>query len=211
MKKTVSLPVYDEKGKKVEDLDLTIEEKKDLDVGGTAHQVIRSYMANARSGTASTKTRSEVRGGGAKPWRQKGTGRARIGSIRAPHWTGGGTVFGPHPRDFSFSIPKKMKKNLLSQLILKKFEDGKLRVVKKTGVSEGRTAEAVKFLGDMKLEGKTTIVVSDENTELEKRAFRNLKNVREVSSSELNIFDIYWGNNLLLHEKAVEALKARLI
>jgi large subunit ribosomal protein L4 len=210
MTKTLSLPIYNGKGKKVADMDLTLVEKKNFDVEGTAYQVINAYMASARSGTASTKTRGEVSGSGQKPWSQKGTGRARIGSIRAPHWTGGGVVFGPKPRDFSLKVPKKMKRGLLSQVLLAKGEEGKIKIIRDMGISQGKTSEALAFIKNLKLEGKSTVVVSDKNGELEKRAFKNLRTVRQVTKNELNVYDIFWGDNLLLDENAVEDIKSRL-
>lgn len=204
--KTLSIPVFNDTGKKVgdEELQVTVSEKFKLDEAN--HQIIRAYLASARSGTASTKTRAEVRGGGQKPWRQKGTGRARAGSTRAPHWTGGGVVFGPKPRDYSFTVPKKMRRKALAQTLIKTVENGNAIIIKNIAINDGKTSEAVKLLKSLKVEKKALVVLS-EVSDLTVRAFRNLKNIKIVRPNELNIYDIYWSGQIVIEDKALSQIK----
>lgn len=204
--KTLSIPVFDGAGKKVGDEEVQIPAYKEIKLEAANHQIIRAHLASARSGTASTKTRAEVRGGGQKPWRQKGTGRARAGSIRAPHWTGGGTVFGPKPRDYGFEVPKKMRRKALAQTLIKIVENGDAIIIKDLKIKDGKTSEAVKLLGSLNVDKKALVILSD-ISELIYRSFRNLKNVKVIQPNELNIYDIYWGGRLIIEDKALAQIK----
>lgn len=153
------------------------------------HQVVNAQLAAARSGTQSTKTRAEVRGGGAKPWRQKGTGRARQGSIRAPHFSGGGVALGPKPRSYAQKTPKKMVQLALLSALSDRASDDKVVVVQAFGYETPKTKEAIAFLNGAGIDGSVLLVLGDED-ETEFLAFRNVPRVHIVHESELNTFDV---------------------
>ncbi len=167
------------------------------------HQVVRMQRAEWRAGTHNTLTRGLVRGGGRKPWRQKGTGRARQGTIRAPHWRGGGVVFGPHPRDYSFKVNKKEIKLSIRSALSAKLADGELIVVDSLTFDKPSTKQAVKALKDLKVEGRTTVVVDSENTNAV-LSLRNIKGVEVLLAGEENTYDLL-NNKFLVFEK--DALK----
>ncbi len=160
------------------------------------HQVVTAQLAAARSGSASTKTRSEVRGGGRKPWRQKGLGRARHGSIRAPQWVGGGVVFGPHPRDFSQRTPKKMKKLALARALSARAAEGQIKVVETLDWTEPKTKTAAELLRALEVEGKVLIVLGPTDRVAE-RSFRNLPQVMILRASQLNAYDVLWAESVI--------------
>jgi len=172
-------------------------------------QAVRVYLANQRLGNAQTQTRGEVRGGGRKPWRQKGTGRARIGSTRAPHWRGGGVVHGPQMRDYSLSLPKKMKKAALISALSSKFGEKALIILNKLDFKEAKTKEAAALIKNLELAGKTTFVTDKIETK-ESRAVKNLKDTKLISLAELNTFEVLNNKKLLLTKEAVTKLQERL-
>ena len=161
------------------------------------HQVVRAQRASWRRGTHDTKTRGQVRGGGKKPWRQKGTGRARQGSIRAPQWTGGGVVFGPHPRSYAFRVNKKEVKLAMRSALSAKLADGQLYVVEDFSFEKPRTKDAVAALKALGIEGRTTIVVADDavNTYL---SFRNIPTVNVLPVTAINTYDLIDNKALVL-------------
>ena len=160
------------------------------------HQVVNAQLATKRSGTHSTKTRAEVRGGGAKPWKQKGTGRARAGSSRIPHWRGGGIALGPKPRDYSQRTPKKMKRLALRSALSDRASSNSVYVVDAWEFETPSTKAAKTALEAIGAEGKALIVtdLQDENTE---KSFRNLSNVNVLSSDQLNVFDILVSDSIV--------------
>ncbi len=154
------------------------------------YEVVKMQLANRRRGTASTKTRGEVRGGGRKPWRQKGTGRARQGSIRAPQWVGGGVVFGPKPRDYSYRLPKKARKVALKSALSAKYRDGEILFVDRIELPDHKTKSAVAFLRDLGLEDKKVLLVVEELDFNLDRATRNLPRVKVLKVEGLNVYDL---------------------
>jgi large subunit ribosomal protein L4 len=171
------------------------------------HDVVRQQLADRRAGTASTKTRKEVSGSGAKPWRQKGTGRARSGSRKSPIWRGGGTVFGPKPRDYSFKVNRKVRQQAVSMAMSARFQEGNLVVL------DGFTMEAIKtrdFVSIMKvLELNNALIVIDaDNDELSKSS-RNVPGYKVIKSEGLNVYDILLHKKLVLLQPAVERLEER--
>jgi large subunit ribosomal protein L4 len=160
------------------------------------HQVVNAQRAAARSGSASTKTRSEVRGGGRKPWRQKGLGRARHGSIRSPQWVGGGVVFGPHPRDYSQRTPKKMKKLALRGALSARAAEGSIKVVETLDWVEPRTKAAQGLLEAVGATRKALVVLGPTDRVAE-RSFRNLRNVALTHSGQLSAYDVLWADTVL--------------
>lgn len=202
----MKLAISDSKGKKVGEMELR-PEIADVKVNESlVHQVVRAQLAAARAGTASTKTRSEVRGGGKKPWRQKGTGRARAGSIRSPLWVGGGTVFGPTPRDYSFSVPKKVKKQALRSIIASKAKSGDLIVVDDFGLVEPKTKAALEVLKNVGALGKTTLVVGPEEGAVVKST-RNIEGVHAIKAQNINAYDLLNNEKIVMTKRALELVQ----
>lgn len=170
------------------------------------YQVTKMQMANKRQGTQSTLTRSEVRGGGAKPWRQKGTGRARHGSTRSPIWIKGGVTFAPKPRDYSYTIPKKIKRLALKSALSSKVQNDSIIVMESLALSEAKTREMVKVLQNLKVDDKALLVIQgkDENVE---RATRNLPNVKLAFVNTLNVLDILNYNRFIITQDAARLVE----
>jgi large subunit ribosomal protein L4 len=172
------------------------------------HDVVRMQFANRRAGTASTKGRSMVRGGGRKPYRQKGTGRSRAGTIRSPLWRGGGVIFGPASRDFGFNLPKKVKKQALRVALSARAAEGKLLVLNQFELKEIKTKSFVEILERLGME-KALIVIGGENFNLERSA-RNIPGVKVLRVEGLNVYDVLNHENLILVKDAVEKIQERL-
>ena len=170
------------------------------------HQVVVAQLANKRQGTQSAKTRSEVRGGGIKPWRQKGTGRARQGSIRAPQWIKGGIALGPKPRSYKYSVNKKEKRLAIKSVLSSKVLEKELTVVDKLEVKEIKTKTMVKALADMKVEGKTLIILPENNKNV-LMSSRNIEGVKTIVANNINIFDLLKYTNLILPVDTVKKLE----
>ena len=170
------------------------------------HQVVVALLANKRQGTQSAKTRAEVRGGGIKPWRQKGTGRARQGSIRAPQWIKGGIALGPKPRSYSYRINKKEKQLAIRSLLSAKVLDNELTVVDKLEVEEAKTKVMAKALTDLKVEGKALIILADRNDNV-LRSSRNIEGVKTIELNTINVFDLLNCNKLVLPLDTVKKLE----
>lgn len=200
------IDVYDIKGKKVSDVELAenvfgIEPNEAI-----VHSVLVNYLANQRQGTQSTKTRAEVRGGGKKPWRQKGTGRARQGSIRAPQWIKGGIALGPKPRSYKYTVNKKERRLAIKSLLSSKVLEKELTVVDKLELSEVKTKTMVKALADLKVEGKTLIVLPENNKNVLMSA-RNIEGVKTIVLNNINVYDLLKYNNLVLPLETVKKLE----
>lgn len=201
----LKVDVLDMKGKKVKDIELN-ENVFGVDVNDiVVHTALVNYLANQRQGTQSTKTRAEVRGGGRKPWRQKGTGRARQGSIRAPQWMKGGIALGPKPRSYKYAIPKKMRKLALKSVLTSKVEDKELIVVDKLELKEIKTKEMVKVLNNLNTK-KALIVLSEKNLNVQASA-RNIENIKTTLVNTINIFDLLKYDNLVITEDAIKKLE----
>ena len=168
------------------------------------HQAVVQYLANKRQGTQSALTRAEVRGGGRKPWRQKGTGRARQGSIRSPQWTGGGVVFAPKPRDYSFKLNKKVKRLALKSALTTKVNDGKLVVVDELSVNP-KTKEMAAVLNN--LNAVKSLVVVEDNNNNAVIAARNIPTVKTASVNTINVYDILKYDSLVLTKAVVEKIE----
>jgi large subunit ribosomal protein L4 len=173
------------------------------------YEVVHMQQASRRAGTHATKTRAFVSGGGAKPWRQKGTGRARAGSNRSPIWAGGATVFGPQPRDYSYRVPAKARRVALRSVLADRQRSGALTVVDRIELAEAKTKRVVEMLGALGLTGSVLIVSKDQNEALE-RAARTLKSVKVLRSAGVNVYDVLKHQNILLTQDAVQALAERL-
>lgn len=176
----------------------------------TLAQAVRVYLANQRAGTAKTLRRGEVRGGGRKPWRQKGTGRARAGSIRAPHWRGGGVVFGPTPRDFSLEIPKKIKTKALFGALSSKLATGEVRVVDNFEKINPKTSELARDLKKLDLSAKKVLWVVDGQSDNLIRAGRNLPNLSFCRVEDLTTLKVLTYPILIFNKSAIEKLKGKV-
>ncbi|HRF36041.1 MAG TPA: 50S ribosomal protein L4 [Clostridia bacterium] len=170
------------------------------------HQVVVAQLANKRQGTKSTLTRAEVRGGGIKPWRQKGTGRARQGSIRAPQWIKGGVVFAPKPRDFSQKINQKMKVAALKSALSAKVRDNEMTIINEVKAENGKTKEIAAILKNLKMDKRVLLVVS-EHDELVIRACRNIENVTLINASLINVYDVVSNANCIMTKDAVKKIE----
>lgn len=170
------------------------------------HQVVRMQRAAGRAGSASTKTRSEVRGGGCKPWRQKGTGRARAGSIRAPHWKGGGTVFGPKPRDYILRVPRKVRRLAFRSALSAAARSERVTVLEDFTLDTPSTRTGADILVKLDLQGKVMIVVAEDDENVEK-SFRNLARVETFQPNELNTYDLLRFDSLLFLKGALDRLQ----
>ena len=170
------------------------------------HRAVVSYLANQRQGTASTLTRSEVAGGGRKPWRQKGTGRARHGSIRSPIWRKGGITFGPKPRSFKTAMPKKLKRFALKSALSAKVEAEKLILLDDLSMEAPKTKEIISILNNLKADNKSLIVLASKEENVEKSA-RNLPGVKTTLVTMLNVYDILNHDNLIITKEAAERLE----
>jgi large subunit ribosomal protein L4 len=173
------------------------------------YEVVQSQLASRRAGTHATKTRAMVSGGGKKPWKQKGTGRARAGSSRSPLWAGGATVFGPQPRDYSYRLPAQARRTALRSAIADRQREGALQVLDRIALPEAKTKRLVEMLGALGLEKSVLIVIAGRDDSLE-RAARNLPGVKVLRSEGLNVADVLRHKTLVLTQDAVAALAERV-
>jgi len=200
-----TLKVYNIEGKEVGEIQLN-DSIFGVEVSVEAmHQVVLAQLANKRQGTQSAKTRAEVRGGGIKPWRQKGTGRARQGSIRAPQWIHGGIVFAPKPRDYRVSVPKSMRRVAMKSALTSKVQDNEMIVLESLAFDAPKTKDMVKVLNAFETK-KTLIVVAESNENVYKSA-RNIPGVAVVPVNNINVYDILKYENLMITKDAVSKIE----
>ena len=200
------IDVYDVNGKKVKELELNesvfgIEPNENV-----VHSVVVNYLANQRQGTQNTKTRAEVSGGGRKPWRQKGTDRARQGSIRAPQWIKGGIALGPRPRSYVYKVNKKERALAVRSVLSAKVQEQELVVVDKLSLKEIKTAEMVKTLANLKVEGKAVVLLPANDVNVQKSA-RNIEGVKTLTVDTINVYDLLKYNKLVVTEDTVKKLE----
>ena len=200
------IDVYDINGKKVKELELNeavfgIEPNE-----AVVHSVLINFLANQRQGTQNTKTRSEVSGGGKKPWRQKGTGRARQGSIRAPQWIKGGIALGPKPRSYKYTVNKKERQLAVKSVLSSKVLENELVVVDSLPLKEIKTKEMVKALSNLKVEGKALVMLPEKNEKVQK-SVRNIKGVKTTLVETINVYDLLKYNRLVVTEDTVKKLE----
>ena len=172
------------------------------------HQAVAMQLSNRRAGTASTKTKGFVRGGGKKPWKQKGTGRARAGSIRSPLWVGGGTIFGPLPKDYSYRLPKKARREALLSALSLKNRDGKIIVLDKLEMAEAKTKLMRKMLEDLQI--KNALILIPQSDEKVERSARNLHTVKVLRAEGLNVYDLLRYRQILFTQEALRRVSERL-
>ena len=200
------IDVYSIEGKKVKEIELNeavfgIEPNEKI-----VHIALVNYMANQRQGTASTKTRAEVAGGGRKPWRQKGTGRARQGSTRSPQWIKGGIALGPKPRDYRYTINKKERRLAIKSVLSSKVLENNLVVVDNLQFEEIKTKQMVNALANLKVEGKTLVVLPEKNLNVQKSA-KNIENVKTTLINTINVYDLLKYEKLVIDVQAVKSLE----
>ena len=200
------IDVYDIQGKKVSTVDLKDEIFGIEPNEAVVHSVLVNFLANQRQGTQSTKTRSEVSGGGRKPWRQKGTGRARQGSIRAPQWIKGGIALGPKPRSYKYTVNKKEKRLAIKSCLSSKVLEKELIVVDSLPLKEIKTKEMAKALNNLKVEGKTLILLPEKNETVQKSA-RNIEGVKTTLVNTINVYDLLKYKNLVITLDTVKKLE----
>ncbi|MEE9500231.1 MAG: 50S ribosomal protein L4 [Candidatus Omnitrophota bacterium] len=204
------IPLFDSNGKKID----TVELDKNVFNGDInkvlLYQSITMYRANQRRGTASTKTRADVRGGGKKPWRQKGTGRARFGSIRNPVWRGGGIAFGPHPRDFRYSLPKKMKRAAFISSLNAKLKNRKILVSEEESANEPKTKSFVKRFKGINIKKERVLFLVEKIDKNLYLASRNIKKLTLKKINEATAFDVLSNEHIVMTKKAAECLNKRV-
>jgi len=200
-----TLAVYDVGNQKVSDMELDDRVFGAKINDSLFHEVVRKILASQRSGTAATKNRAEVRGGGAKPWKQKGTGRARAGSRRSPIWRGGGTMFGPMPRDYSFSVPKKVSSAALKAALSLKHKEGKLILLNDFPLEGFKTRQVVEVLKKFQVED--ALIVTDRKNPFLERSTRNIPGVQVLRCEGLNVYDILNHEHLILLSPVVQKIQ----
>ena len=198
--------LFNKEGNKIEDIQLN-ETIFAAEVNADAmHQVVVALLANKRQGTQSAKTRAEVRGGGIKPWRQKGTGRARQGSTRAPQWRGGGVVFGPTPRSYKFKLNRKVRRLALKSALSSKVQDNEFTAIDGISFEAPKTKQMVKVLENLNAPVKTLIVVDEITLNVEKSA-SNIPGVKLLDAKHVNVYDILNSDKLIMTEAAIKAVE----
>lgn len=205
----VSLPIVNSKGETVKNIDLDAKLFSGEANAALLHQAVIMYLANKRKGTASTKTRGEVRGGGRKPWRQKGTGRARAGTIRSPLWRGGGKIFGPRPRDYSYTLPQKIRHQAIISSINSKINDNTLTIIDELKLETAKTKNMVSFLSNLKINQEKILLVLEKIDENIKRASGNIKNLKVIPLGNLNAYAILEYDRLILTESVLRLLSKK--
>lgn len=198
--------VYDIKGKKVSDIELKEEIFGIIPNEAIVHSVLVNYQANQRQGTQSTKTRAEVSGGGKKPWRQKGTGRARQGSTRSPQWIKGGIALGPKPRSYSYKVNKKERRLAVKSILSSKVAENELLVVDKIPFTEIKTKQMVEALNNLKVEGKTLILLPEKDENVQKSA-RNIEGVKTTLVNTINVYDLLKYTKLVVTVDTIKKLE----
>lgn len=198
--------VYDMQGNTVGELELNDEIFAAPVNTALMHQAVVAYLANQRHGTAATKTRAAVRGGGRKPWRQKGTGRARHGSIRSPIWVGGGVTFGPQPRDYRLAMPKKARRQALKSALSSKVAAGSLIVVDELKFDEPKTRRMVEVLNNLQVQGKALVVTASDGRNVVLSA-RNIPGVNTIRAQDLNVYAVLNSEQLIITKEAVEVVE----
>ncbi|MDX1764160.1 MAG: 50S ribosomal protein L4 [bacterium] len=204
-----TITVVDQNNNKVGDVDLNEQVFGVRPHMAAMHQVVVAQMASARAGTASTKTRSEVSYAGAKPYRQKGTGRARAGRRGSPLWRGGGTIFGPKPRDYSMRVPRKVRRLALKSALASKVDEGTLVVVDRLEMAAPKTRDLVGILGKLEAVGKTLIVTGDYQEGLALSG-RNLPQVTVMEAAQLNVYDVLNVDKMVITREALEKISEAL-
>jgi large subunit ribosomal protein L4 len=171
------------------------------------YEAVKAFRANQRQGSASTKERSDVRGGGKKPYRQKGTGRARAGTIRSPIWKGGGVVFGPHPRDYRIDLPRKMRRGALLSALSSRAGDGDIMIIDDVELNEPKTKAIAAILKNMDSSGKKVLFLLDAPKEAVVKSARNIPGVKIVLGRQVSVYDVLWADKIVITEPAIQKME----
>jgi len=206
----IELPVQNIKGENIGEVSLKDDIFNTKINNFLVHQAVKNYLANKRRGTASTKTRREVRGGGVKPWRQKGTGRARAGTNRSPIWVGGGITFGPAPRDYSFSLPKKMKVVALNSVLSDKAKNKEIIIIDKLYLENNKTKRMVEILKNLQASKKPLIIIEKEDNDIA-QTLRNIKGAKILPVSKINVYDLINQGKIIITKDALQRIEEVLI
>lgn len=207
----ITLPIYNTEGKKIDSLKLDTAVFNGTINKEALYQAVLNYRANQRMGLAATKTRGEVSGGGRKPWRQKGTGRARVGSIRSPLWRHGGVIFGPHPRDFSYTLPKKLKRLALKSSLCAKLKENNFIVLDSLKLNSPKTKEAVKIFSNLKLKPlKGILLLLDKIDHNLRLAMRNLNFLTFNLAKDAHAYEVLAAHKIIITQDGLSALTQRL-
>ena len=201
--------VYDIENNRVSEIELS-DAVFDVEVNeAVLYDVVRMQMAARRLGTASTKRRQEIRGGGRKPWRQKGTGRARVGTIRSPLWRGGGVVFGPQPRSYAYKVPKKVRKLALMSALSMKVKEGRILILKDFPMDEIKTKKFKEVIDRFGL--KKVLLVMDKSNPVLEKSSRNIKGIKLIRSEGINVYDLLNYDHVVLFEPSVKMIEGALL
>jgi len=206
----IELPVQNIKGENIGEVSLKDDIFNTKINNFLVHQAVKNYLANKRRGTASTKTRREVRGGGVKPWRQKGTGRARAGTNRSPIWVGGGITFGPAPRDYSFSLPKKMKVVAINSVLSDKAKNKEIIIIDKLYLENNKTKRMVEILKNLQASKKPLIIIEKEDNDIA-QTLRNIKGAKILPVSKINVYDLINQGKIIITKDALQRIEEVLI
>lgn len=206
----ITVPVFNAEGKEIETIKLDSSVFDGVVNSAAIHQVIINYTANQRRGLAATKTRGEVSGGGKKPWKQKGTGRARVGSTRSPLWRHGGVVFGPHPRDFSYTIPAKIKNLALKSALCAKLKENNFIVVDNFKTETLKTKEAARVLSNLKIDSAKTLLLMDKVDAKLMLVLRNIDFLDFSHAKDTNTYEVMSARKLIITKSALKELTDRL-
>jgi large subunit ribosomal protein L4 len=202
----MQVPLFNQAGEEISQIELRDDIFGIKPNKAVMHQALVRQYANARQGTHDTKTRGQVSGGGKKPWKQKGTGRARQGSTRAPHWKGGGVVFGPHPRSYEQKMPKKMRHLALKSALAAKAQENQIVVVDEINLDQAKTASMRRILADLKAEPTALVLLPEANASLS-RAANNLQNVKTLRTNYLNVRDLLGYEKVVMSKAALSAVE----
>lgn len=208
----ITIPVYNCDGKEIESIKLDEKIFSDILVTPSIYQVIKQFRANQRGGNAATKTRGEVSGGGKKPWKQKGTGRARVGSTRSPLWRHGGVVFGPHPKDFSYSLPKKIKDVALKSVLSAKAKENRFIVLDDLAIAQPKTKSMVSILRNLKIDSKckrVLLLLSSVDQQV-KRACNNIDCLTVDLATKVNTYEVLVADKVIATKSALQGLTKRI-
>ncbi|MCX7970479.1 MAG: 50S ribosomal protein L4 [Negativicutes bacterium] len=201
------VPVYDMNGSQTGEIELS-DRIFDVEVNqAVVHLAVKRQLANQRLGTHATKTRAQVRGGGRKPWRQKGTGRARVGSIRSPLWVGGGTVFGPRPRSYELAMPRKARRLAIKSALTAKVRTGGLRIMESLSFVAPKTRDVVKMLTGFGVAGSKSLLVTAVADEVVEKSSRNIPGVKSVNAGGLSVIDLLHHDYVFITRDAVEKIE----
>ena len=206
----IELPVQNIKGENIGEVSLKDDIFNTKINNFLVHQAVKNYLANKRRGTASTKTRREVRGGGVKPWKQKGTGRARAGTNRSPIWVGGGITFGPAPRDYSFSLPKKMKVVAINSVLSDKAKNKEIIIIDKLYLENNKTKRMVEILKNLQASKKPLIIIVKEDNDIA-QTLRNIKGAKILPVSKINVYDLINQGKIIITKDALQRIEEVLI